>query len=73
MNLSAAIPFALLASIGTGLLMVGLAIWFVLNRRDSARWRLALAAILGALTINSWWLAFIGMAFYKLYILREDT
>lgn len=73
MNLSIAIPFALLASIGTGLILAVLAIGLILSRKDRARWRLAFAAMLGAFTINSWWLAFLGMAFYKLYILREDT
>lgn len=73
MNASLLVPCALIASI-----IVGLSIFVIAcvaprhrSRLQRVAWGLAGATIAGV--INSWWIGFALLAFYKLYILREDT
>jgi hypothetical protein len=73
MTASLIIPLAVLASlvIGAGLIVLAIA-GTVRNAEQQSRWPI-LAAFIGALVVNSWWLALLAMVFIKFVILREDT
>ena len=73
MSASMLVPAALIASTATGGLLVLYAFASFVARKNQHYFRNGLLAIVSAFVINSWWLAFIGMAIYKLYYLKEDT
>ena len=54
-------------------LLVGAGLFVAAFRRFKQAPAQAMGMILGALLINSWWIAIAGMAFYKFVILKQDT
>ncbi len=55
-------------------LVIGIApVFWKINGGIAKHAAIYAAAIMGAFLLNSWWLFFAGMAFYKLFILKEDT
>lgn len=73
MNASIIVPIALLASIAVGGVLVLYAIINFLLRKPQQSSAPGILALIFALAINSWWIAFVGMAAFKLFILQEDT
>lgn len=67
------IPVAILGSIVVGFLVVMGAILFGSRQGSQRLWAFAAGGLLAATILNSWWLAVIGMAMFKLFVLREDT
>jgi hypothetical protein len=54
-------------------LLIGLGLLVAAFRRFKQAPAQAVGMILGAVLINSWWIAIAGMAFYKFVILKQDT
>jgi hypothetical protein len=54
-------------------LLVGAGLFVAAFRRFKQAPAQAMGMILGALLINSWWIAIAEMAFYKFVILKQDT
>jgi hypothetical protein len=54
-------------------LLIGAGLFVAAFRRFKHAPAQAMGMVLGALLINSWWIAIAGMAFYKFYILKQDT
>ncbi len=73
MNASILVPAALIASVAIGGLLIVYSVATLFARRDAHRWLKGLLAVFTAFLINSWWIAFIGIAIYKLFVLKEDT
>ena len=73
MNASILVPAGILASVLVGVVLLVFACFCFVTRRTRLRLPAGVMALLAAFVINSSWLAFLGLAFYKLFILREDT
>ena len=73
MSASILVPTALIASVAIGGLLVVYSVAALFSRKDEHRLLNGLLALCSAFLINSWWIAFIGMAIYKLFVLKEDT
>lgn len=73
MNASILVPAALAASVAIGGLLVVYALATVALSKDANRLRNGMLAMFSAFVINSWWIAFIGLAIYKLFVLKENT
>jgi hypothetical protein len=73
MNASILVPAALISSVAIGGLLVVYSALTLFARKNEHRLLNGLLALFSACLINSWWIAFFGMAIYKLFVLKEDT
>jgi divalent metal cation (Fe/Co/Zn/Cd) transporter len=71
MNLSVIFPLGILCSVavGVGLIVFAISRFFGSKRHPA----IGIAALLGAVVVNSWWLLIVLLVIYKLFVLREDT
>jgi len=72
MNLSTLLPIGIAVSLFAGV-TAAVAGWGWSKAHPTGRSHGRMAAgCAGGLLVNSWWLAFLGMAFWKIFILRQD-
>jgi hypothetical protein len=73
MGVSILLPLAILASVFLGIAVFTLFSIFAFRRDDQMRWTLLGAGTFLAMLLNSWWIFVLGLAYYKLVILGQDT
>ncbi|MBL8892015.1 MAG: hypothetical protein JNL67_18715 [Planctomycetaceae bacterium] len=73
MNASVILPIAFIASLALGGVLVLYGFLSLLLRKRQQSPVPGIAALILALVINSWWIAFVGLAAFKLLVLQEDT
>ncbi len=73
MGVSILLPLAILASVLLGIAIFTLFSIFAFRRSDQMRWTLLGTGTFLALLLNSWWIVVLGLAYYKLVILGQDT
>ena len=70
---SAIIPLAVAASVLAGLGVVGVALVVSWKTRRFRPAHALMGSLIGAVLINSWWLALGALVAFKFLVLREDT
>jgi hypothetical protein len=73
MGISVLMPLAILASVLLGIAIFTLFSIFAFQRSDQRRWTLLGTGAFLSLLLNSWWIVILGLVYYKLVILGQDT